>query len=90
MISRVLWPELNSGIRVTICTNGGMPSTTASQNAPKAATAIRSASRRRIRAAAASISGSAPTYIARSSRSGRIGVWVGRPHQSGMNRPSAP
>jgi hypothetical protein len=79
MIRRVLCPELNGGMRVTIWTTGGIPITTANQSRPNTATAARSAFRRRIRAAAASISGSAPTYIARSSRIGLIGVCVGLP-----------
>ena len=44
-ISRVLCPELNGGMRVTICRNGGTPNTTAAHSAPNSATARRSRAR---------------------------------------------
>ena len=57
----MLWPELKTGSRVTICRNGGMPSTTANHSTPNSATATRSTFGRSTSAAATSISGSAPT-----------------------------
>jgi hypothetical protein len=58
---RVLWPELKTGSRVTTCTNGGTPRTTASHSPPNSATATRVSVGRTSSAAAPSISGSAPT-----------------------------
>jgi hypothetical protein len=74
-----LWPRLNNGSRVAICTNGGRPKITASRSAAKPAIQSRSARGRTISAAAASISGSAPTYHERANRNGISAVSVPRP-----------
>ena len=60
-VSLLLWPEEKIGSRVTICRKGGTPNTTASQSAPNRATHTRSSVGRMISAAAASMSGRAPT-----------------------------
>ena len=59
-ISRLSWPVLKIGSRVTICRNGGIPTATASPVKPKTAIATRSTLGRTRSATSASSNGSAP------------------------------
>ena len=79
MSSRSLWAALNPGSPETSPKIGLTPTTMHTQNSANTTTAIRSAVRLRISAAAASISVAAPAYHPRTCMNAARSSCVGRP-----------
>ena len=99
---RVLWPELKTGRRVTTCTNGGTPRTTASHRPPNSATATRverraheqrrgaEHQRQRPDVEACSRAGCAARGSGSACPSSRAGRWPARPWRAGGGRWTRP